>query len=253
MGLFDLPAPLFTEVDGVLGTFLPPLLRLLLWGILAGLLTMLAYRRLSNQDRIGELKAAQKERQKQIAEFDGEMEDLLPLIFGTLRLGFRQLGLAIGPALLATIPVLFLVAWVAGAFGYHQPEPGAPVTIEIEPAAGAVSFQPTATASRQDKGWQLSWPARGQTIDLQSGPTVLLTLPTDNPVPIIHQKQWWNTLFGNPIGYLPDAQDIEAIHIGLPAQEFISAGPGWIRGWMFSFFLTFLLASIAFKLALKID
>jgi len=60
MGLFDLPAPLFSAFDGVLGMALPPVLRLVIWGILAGWLTMVVYRRLSNQEKIGELKAQQK-------------------------------------------------------------------------------------------------------------------------------------------------------------------------------------------------
>ncbi len=124
MGLFDLPAPLFTTIDGVLGMALPPVARLVFWGILAGWLTMMVYRRLSNQEKIGELKAQQKGQQKKIAEFDGEFEELMPLIRHTLALGFKQLGLALGPALLSTVPVLFLIVWVAGAFGNEAPAAG---------------------------------------------------------------------------------------------------------------------------------
>ena len=80
MGLFDLPGPLFGLIDHFLAMALPAVVRLGLWGVLAGWLTMMVYRRLSNQDKIQALKAEQKFQQKEISEFDGEMRDLFPLI-----------------------------------------------------------------------------------------------------------------------------------------------------------------------------
>lgn len=253
MGLFDLPAPLFGAVDGILGLALPPFIRLALWGVLAGWLTMVAYRHLSNQERIGELKRAQKDRQRQIAEFDGEMDELLPLIFGTLRLGFRQLGLAIGPALLATIPVLFLVAWVAGGFGYIKPPTRSVVEITFVPEDAQLAVQPSSAATAVESGWQVEWPPAETPVILSSGGTAFLALPTKQAVPVIHKKQWWNVLFANPIGYLPDELALEQVDIGLTPQQFIPFGPGWLRGWMFLFFFVFLLSSVAFKFILKID
>lgn len=57
----------------------------------------------------------------------------------------------------------------------------------------------------------------------------------------------------NPLGYLPQDSSVEMIHIGLPARQYLDFGPDWMRGWMFSFFITFLVSSVAFKLLLKID
>jgi len=253
MGLFDLPAPIFGAVDGILGLAFPPAIRLVLWGVLAGWLTMVAYRRLSNQERIGALKREQKERQREIAEFDGEMDELLPLIFGTLRLGFRQLGLAIGPALLATVPVLFLVAWVAGAFGYIAPQTRSVVEITTVPEAAQLAWQPSSAATATDSGWRVEWPPGETPVIISHDNVAFLALPTREPVPVIHKKQWWNLLFGNPIGYLPDDLALEQVDIGLPPQQFLPFGPGWLRGWMFLFFSVFLLASVAFKLILRID
>lgn len=253
MGLFDLPAPLFAAVDHVLGLVLPSFLRLGLWGIFAGWLTMMAYRKLSNQEEIGKLKAEQKIQQQKIVGFDGEFNGLLPLIRHTLSLGFRQLGLAIGPALLATIPVLFLVAWVAGQFGYETPAPGNVLNVTTTPIAADIDWQPVSAVKPEEDGWQLTWPDPGDTVSLRSGDQELLTLPTERNVPVIHKKQWWNCLFANPIGYVPEHLPIDQLHIALPEQKFMKFGPGWMQGWMFTFFLCFLLASIAFKLLLKID
>jgi hypothetical protein len=253
LGLLDLPAPILDAIDGALGFALPPLLRLLLWGVVAGWLTMLLYRRLSNQERIGRLKAEQKAQQKLIAEFDGEFSDLMPLIRKTLGTGFRQLGLAIGPALLATVPVLFLVVWVAGEFAYELPAPGAAIRFEAEPAAGDIAFEPPAAAVAAEGGWTVAWPDADAEVLLTGGERILLRLPLQEPVPVIHDRRWWNFLMANPLGYLPDDLAARAVHIGLPERRYLSFGPDWLRGWMFSFFLPFLLSSVAFKFVLKVD
>ena len=252
MGLFDLPAPLFGAIDQFL-SFLPSALRLALWGVLAGWLTMVVYRRLSNQHRIGELKAEQKQQQKLINDFDGEFNELLPLIRSTLGLGFKQLGLSLGPALLATIPVLFLVAWVAGQFGYQLPATGETVAITTEPPGGSLQFSPGSQALATEDGWQLPWPAADRPVSISLDNVTLMTLPPAKAVPLVHKKQWWNLLFANPLGYLEDGAPIEVLQAALPAQQFIAAGPGWVRGWMFLFFGVFLLSSVAFKFLLKID
>lgn len=253
MGLLDLPGPILGAIDDVLGVVLPPLLRLLLWGVVAGWLTMLLYRKFSNQEKIGQLKAEQKVQQKLIAEFDGEFGDLMPLIRKTLGTGFRQLGLAIGPALLATIPVLFLVVWVAGEFAYELPAPGAQIRFEAEPAAADIAFEPPPAAVADESGWTVTWPEADAEVLMTGGERILLRLPLQEPVPVIHDRRWWNLLMANPLGYLPDDLAARAVHIGLPERRYIGFGPEWLRGWMFPFFMTFLLASVAFKFLLKID
>ena len=253
MGLFDLPAPLFAAMDSVLGMALPPALRLVIWGILAGWLTMIVYRRLSNQEKISELKAQQKVQQKKIAEFDGEFENLMPLIRHTLALGFRQLGLALGPALLSTVPVLFLIVWVAGAFDNEAPIAGSLVHFSAEPTNDNIHWSSITAIKVVEDGWQATWPDKGQTLTMSDGRQALVTLPLDVNISVIHKKKWWNHLLANPIGYLPSNGKTDIIHIDLPEQVIIGFGPRWIRGWMFTFFLAFLLSSLGFKFLLRID
>jgi len=252
VGLFDLPAPLFSVIDGGLDVFLPAVIRLILWGILAGWISMLVYRWLSNQEKIAAFKALQQQQQKQIAEFDGEFAELLPLIRRTLGLGFRQLGLALGPALLATLPALFIIVWVAGAFGYHAPLVGEDISLRAEPAAGVLIWSSPAQARVTDNGWIVTWPADGQTLTLGDGQRPLLKLPLEQAVPVIHKKRWWNLLMANPLGYLPPEGPTDVIHIDLPEQRMLGWGPAWMRGWMFSFFTAFLLSSLAFKRLLRL-
>lgn len=256
MGFFDLPAPLFGAIDELLSLALPGIVRLVLWGVLAGWLTMVVYRRLSNQEKIQELKVEQKKQQKIISGFDGEFNELFPVIRHTLGLGMRQLGLSLGPALLATIPILFIVVWVAGDFGNEQPSTGTPVSIDINPEQATVNrfdWSSPDVALKTETGWVLDWPSIEQPVSFLQDGQSLFELPFEHSIPVIHKHQWWNWLMANPVGYLPDDALLESIDIGLPEQQFLVFGPGWLRGWMFSFFISFLLSSIGFKLALKID
>lgn len=253
MGLFDLPAPLFGLIDGVLAMALSPLLRLVIWGVLAGWITMLVYRLLSKQERISALKALQKNQQKAIAEFDGEFAQLLPLIRQTLGLGFKQLGLTLGPALLATVPVLFVLIWVAGEFGHTRPAAGSEVVLSVEPANSDIHWSPASSARADESGWVVRWPAQGQSLTMSDSHQPLLALPLKNDIPIIHKKRWWNLLVANPLGYLPEEGAVDIVHIGLPEAVIIAAGPAWVRGWMFSFFLAFIVSSIGFKFLLRLD
>lgn len=252
MGLFDLPAPLFSVIDDVLATLAPPALRLLMWGILAGWVSMLLYRYLSNQEKIAVLKARQQRQQKQIAGFDGEFAELLPLIRGTLALGFRQLGLALGPALLASLPALCIIIWVAGAFGYRAPLAGEEIALRAEPAAGGLQWSAPEQARAAGDGWIVNWPAEGQSLVLHDGSQALLALPLGHAVPVIHKERWWNLLMANPLGYLPQDGQADVIHIELPEQAVLGFGPGWMRGWMFVFFAAFLLSSLVFKRLLRL-
>lgn len=258
MGFFDLPAPLFAGIDGVLAMLMPAMLRLVIWGIFAGWLTMIVYRRFSNQEKIGTLKTLQKQRQKDITQFDGEFAELLPIIRHTLALGFRQLGLALGPALLATVPVFFIVIWVAGEYGYVTPAAGSEVFLSIEPAGSEVHWSSTTQVGINAGGWVINWPAQGQSLTMHEGMTgegqpPLLVLPLERAIPIIHKKRWWNWLMANPLGYLPENGNTDVIQIDLPEAVIIDSGPAWIRGWMFSFFMAFLLSSIGLKLLLRLD
>ncbi|HKJ17978.1 MAG TPA: hypothetical protein VJ984_11545 [Xanthomonadales bacterium] len=253
MGLFDLPAPLLAAADQVLASVLPVSVRLVLWGILCGWLTMLIYRRLSNQDSISELKSRQKEQQEAISRFDGDFSELMPLIRQTFSLGFRQLGLSIGPALLATIPILFIVAWVATAFIYVSPEPGAEINVVADPTTGQLTWSDGAQATTLETGWKITWPTDDETISLVFDSETQLDLSSEELHGVIHKRKWWNWLLANPAGYIPDDSQVDDVTIELPTMQFLSFGPGWMRGSLFVFFSAFLMASVAFKFLLKID
>ena len=157
------------------------------------------------------------------------------------------------PDRLASLPVLFLVAWVAGAFGYGLPAAGQTITISTSPSDAAVHWQPAATARQAGSNWEFIWPGPESPTSIRFEGSVLVQFPLDYAVPIVHKKQWWNVLFANPLGYLPDNLPLDKVDIALEPQRFMPLGPDWVRGWMFLFFSVFLFSSLAFKFVLKID
>ncbi|MFW6202036.1 MAG: hypothetical protein ACOC8B_05630, partial [Gemmatimonadota bacterium] len=75
----------------------------------------------------------------------------------------------------------------------------------------------------------------------------LTAIPLAAPVEVVHKRRWWNLLFGNPAGYLPDGQPVEAVTVDLPARDLVGIGPDWLRGWEPAFFVALLVVSISLK------
>ena len=257
MGFFDLPYPLFAWLDAAIA-FMPAWVRLVLWGLVAGAVTMGLFRVLSRQERIAEIKKAIKARQREMSDFDGEMSELLPLVGGTLALAFRQFGLALGPALVASIPAIFILVSLSHLYSRDWPAASEPVAVTItdpgEPPAG-LAWQPADAVIRttREGDWSIAWPAEGETVTLNINDAPVLTLPLSHPVGLIHDRRWWNTLTGNPAGYLDAELPVNAITLGLPAPQVLPAGPGWMRGWLFTFFFAFFVFSVVFKFVWRIQ
>jgi hypothetical protein len=245
VGLLDLPAPLFAALDDLLSGLAPPTLRLALWGVIAAALSMGAYWLLSPQQRIAEAKADALAARRALDAYDGEFAEAWPLMGRVLRTALRQLGLVTSPAVLGSLPVLALLAWLSTTYGHAFPPDGADIPVRTTPAAGDVQVQPVEADAAAGAGRQiLVLDARGNVVE-----RFLLSAP----VPTIHKRQWWNALIGNPIGYLPDGGPLEWIELGLPQREYLPLGPAWLRAWYVVFFGVLLAASLAIKAAARIE
>lgn len=251
MGLFDLPAPLLVWLDQAALGALPSALRVAVWGVIGGALSMGLYRLISPQARIAGLKQAALAARRKMATYDGEFSGLGPLAFESLGLSFRHVGSVLLPAVIASLPVLCLLAWLSNSYGYAMPSAGETVAVVVEPEA-TVAWQSETGAANQDTG-AVPWPADDQTAEmLDEGARALVALPLAAPVPVIHKQQWWNYLLGNPIGYLPDDSPVEKVTIALPPRPLIAVEPAWLGGWEMIFLSVLLLTSIAIKVAFRI-
>jgi predicted AlkP superfamily phosphohydrolase/phosphomutase len=252
-GVFDLASPVFSRIDGLMSGWLPELARLSLWGLLAAFASMGLYRLTSNQSQLAANKEETAALQKKLADFDGPLSELWPLLGRNFALAGRRLWLSLAPALIASVPVIFIIAWVANAFDAHWPAVGDPVEVEAIPSEGhqlpPLRWRGEGEVLEQRGGaWTVGWPAAARPLQLlDSDGTVLLSLPTAAPVGGVHQRRWWNVLVGNPAGYLPGPGDVDALELGLPRSEFLPFGPEWLRGWIAYFFGIVVVLSLVLK------
>jgi hypothetical protein len=234
MGLLDLPAPLFSWLDAVLTMIAPPFARLLLWAAAGALISMELYRLVSPQERIATVKSALEQVRRTVNDFDGPFEEAWPHIRHMLWLAVRRVLLVLPATLLASLPLLVVIVWLDTHYGGMFPPPGASAAVHV------------------GEGFQGRWidegngsPPRAEVLDPVGAR--IAEVPMAAPVSVVHKRQWWNALIGNPAGYLSDETPLDRIEIALPRQQLISFGPDWLRGWEPVFFV----ALLAFALALK--
>lgn len=245
MGFFDLPAPLFAWVDQVMSAFASPTLRLIFWGLVGAVLSMGLYWMFSPQGKLSDIKARALAARRDLNAFDGDFEDAWPLMRSMLGLSLRQLAMTTLPALLASIPVLALIVWLGTAYGYRLPTEGGVIGVQATPDVEASAELRTADNASPENPPRL--------VVTGTAGEVISDISLAAPVPTIHKKQWWNTLIGNPLGYLPDDSEIEAIAFDLPEKEYLGFGPGWLRPWYVLFFTILVLGSLAIKMLWRIE
>jgi len=250
MGLFDLPAPLYSAIDGLLG-FLPMLPRLLLWSIVTGILSMVLYWLCSAQGKVEAAKLRAIAGRNAMSSYEGtEFDEMWPLAKESLAASGKHFLIVLVPAVLSSLPALTLIVWVSNHFSYTLPAAGTEILVQSTPAMSLTGLAP---ASEQANSYTLVWPDSATPLTVFSTTNEsLVTLPLAAPVPVVHQRLWWNSLIGNPNGYLPAASSVQEIRFGLPPVEYLAFGPGWARGWELSYFLLLILCSLGIKVAFKI-
>ena len=249
MGVIDLPAPLFDAIEGAID-FLPTLLRLCLWSIVAGIASMLLYGAMSPQKRIAAVKVDLKAAQAEMTAADESFAELMDLTKKSLTLSFKHLGLVFGPALISAIPMICIMAWASNQYGYNFPAAGDSVAVTTIPeeAVRDITWRGTDAPSLENNAWTVTWPGDAGLVEaVTADGGELLALPLQAPVPTVHKKVWWNSLLGNPAGYLADDSPVEVVFLELPSQGHLPFGPGWLGHWL----TVFLVASVAAALITK--
>lgn len=261
-GLLDWPGVVFGLINRPLVAVLPEPVVLAFWALVSAWLTMWIYRRFSNQEEMAALKPRIKAVQKKLSNYDGEFSGLLPLIRDNFSLSGRQIMLALGPALLAGIPVLFVLVWISNAYGVTMPAAGSSIEVRAVPAESistrgwqwyGTAAEAMAGTDQPDRAWRLSWPGPDASAMLiaERGQEIL-ELPPEHPAPVVHQRRWWNALIGNPAGYLDPENPAEAVYLDLPKKQMLPIGPAWMRGWEFLYFVLLILGSLGLKLIWRI-
>lgn len=251
-GLFDLPGPALLWLDSHL-LLLPDLARILIWAALGSAASMALYAVLSPQRRLVAIKARIRESQARVQAYSGDFQGALPLLRSQIALSLRHVGLTLLPAVAGSLPVLFLIPWLALRFGWALPAPGTPVTVTARPAREGLSWHPSLPAAALPGNWQVAWPRPDDLTSLRTADgTVLLQLPLTQPTPVITKRRWWHLLFGERAGYLPGDAPVESVELGLPRKTVVAGVPSWLAGWEAPFFGGMLLFSVAIKMRFRV-
>ncbi|MDP6436560.1 MAG: hypothetical protein QF790_01960 [Gammaproteobacteria bacterium] len=240
MGFLDIPAPVFSAIDGALG-ILPAYLRLILWAVVTAVISMFLYWLCSAQDKVGRAKERAVTARKNMAAYDGhEFDEMWPLAKESLAASGKHFVIVLGPALLSSVPALMLIIWVSNHYSYALPEAGTTIALEATPGNSLALTQ-------------IEWPDADKPVDVQDNDAkTLLTLPLAAAVPVIHKKAWWNSLIGNPNGYLDETASADEVRFDLPRLTYLDFGPGWTRTWELSYFLMLIICSLGIKVAFRI-
>jgi len=248
MGLFDIPAPLYTAIDSLID-FIPLYGRLLIWAGVTGVVSMLLYWLCSAQDTVEAAKQRAITARRAMAGYEGtEFDEMWPLAKESLAASGKHFLIVLLPAIISSLPALTLIIWVSGNFSYTLPQTGQRIQVQSTPAASLAALP-----RDLDGGYLIDWPAIDNPVAVNSLESeTLFALPLAYTVPVVHQKLWWNSLIGNPNGYIPTGASVQEVSFTLPRIEDLHIGPGWIRTWEFSYFTLLIICSIAIKVAFRI-
>ncbi|HMA14852.1 MAG: hypothetical protein ACM35H_11775 [Bacteroidota bacterium] len=248
MGLFDLAGPALTWLDRALAAAVPDAGRLVLWGLFAAAVSMALYAVLSPQHRLRRVREDAVAARHALDQHEGSFEEARPLMARMFATSMKQLGLVLMPAVVASLPMLFMLTWLYGAFSYTLPDQPGAVDLRTAPTGYEASIRPSQLASSAPVAV-----AGAPTLVVQDGRgRVVDERPLSAPVTTLHKERWWNVLIANPIGYLADDSPLELVEIDLPRREVLSVGPWWMRTWEFVFFTTLVAASLAIKLLFRL-
>jgi len=243
-GLLDAPGLLLHAIDYGLHSFVPLWLTLVIWALVSAYASIWVYRRYSNQKLIASLQPDIQRAQQRLLAYRGPLVLAWPILARRFALAWVTLG----PALLAALPVVLIVIWVARDYGHTQPAAGSRVAVSIHGFSGAAEFLSWVGAAAEPVPgesfhWILAWPANGGRAALLSvRGDLIASLPTQSPVRHLSKWHWWNFWIANPAGYLDPGALAESICIDVPAKAILPIGPGWMRGWALTYFLIVLSA-----------
>ena len=140
--LFDSLNPVLALVDRLLaGLSLAPVWRIAVFAALGSLVSMLLFKKLSNQAELAKLKQEISQVQKDLVRSSDENGSLGKVLRRNLGLSGRQLWLSFWPALVASIPILFLLVFCSNQFGTEAMDSGARVyvmPVELDGSPGAM-------------------------------------------------------------------------------------------------------------------
>ena len=246
--------PLFNAVDAILSNIIPLSLRICFYGLIAGVLTISIYVRVSPQKSISSLKQHSRKLRQKMKNPEMEFKAFYLLAMDNLKISSKVLIIIIGPALISAIPVLILSAWIHTYYGYNvwqhlakdflkKPNSGYDIQLVVRNKDN-IQFGKSTDINLDD--------IRNMTI-LINGNSIYAGDPLRPPTPVLYKRKWWNFFIGNAGGYLSKNSPIDNIHLNIQRKVIIGWMPKWVSGWEFPFFMSLLVSTLIIKRKLKIQ
>jgi hypothetical protein len=243
----------FLAIDESVLSPLPVVARLVVWGVVAGILTMATYALLAPQGKIKETRQIMKGHDRMAALKSEDIKEVLSASWQQLRLSFRVLRMMFGASMISGFPVLFILFCVDFQYGYQTPSPGDLVPV----SALTATEQPTAMYQGDGTavGTDIGWPAPETPLTLAAADkTTVFSGPLNKAgLGVLHQHRWWNYILGNPAGYLADGGQVDYVAFTHQRQVIIAALPDWLAGWELPFFLILVVTSLSIKAIFRIQ
>lgn len=250
-GIINLFFPFLNFFDDVLTMVnLNLFLRILLWGVISGVIATWLYVLVSDQSVLRNQKHSLKVLRAHLANAqDGEFDEILNLSLKNLKQSLLLLKMVLWPTLVSSTPVLVIILWLSAFHSYRLPSHDI-LSIELLSPIGQIEVMPPESIVKRDgRVVNLSIDNSSSIRFYDDNGVVYEGIPASPPIPFVYPWHWWNIVLGNEAGYLRSGSQLEAIHFQYEPKVLLSGVPEWISNWQFPYILG--LTSTAFGLRLK--
>jgi hypothetical protein len=245
--------PLYHWIDSGLAAVLPLAVRLVIWGGLAGAVSMTLYALVSPQQSITCVKEQLKALRVKSRDDSLEFSEFMALSRQNLKSSFYLLFLTVFPALLSALPVLITASWIHTEHGHRLPlaadaQKLEAVTPEVEvrfPGIDADSLHSKTMGDGSTVVYGLQLMMDSTTIYRQESFTP--------PVPVVSKKAWHHVVWSSPVGYLDDDAPVDEVELTVPKRQVLPWMPDWGAGWEVPFFVGVLATALSIKLIFRIE
>lgn len=246
--------PVLNAVDGWLDALFPFIFRLMLWGALAGTLSIMIYAKLSPQASIKRLKKKIRGLQREMLGLDIEFANFMRLSTENLKTSLKLFTVVLGPGLVSVLPVLILAVWLHACLAYEVPEvPGDLVATSVDENIDLrLVAHNDPNRLYQDEILEHNSASSPAVVVMADDKIVYSGDPLTPPTRVIHKRRWWSVLLDNPAGYVVEDAPVDSIKLNVSRRQAVKWGPDWARGWEFTFFMFVFIAALGIKLVFRI-
>ncbi|MFQ5474488.1 MAG: EMC3/TMCO1 family protein [Candidatus Nanoarchaeia archaeon] len=242
-------------LDPVLLPFLklPPILAIILLSLMISLLMVIAYKLLTNQAKMKELKDKQKDFQKRMKAQKKDPQKLMKMQKEAMVVNLEYMKHSMKPTLFTFIPIIIIFGWMSAHLAFAPIIPGETFTTSVvlqEGTSGIAELtvpdgveivgEPAKTITGNVVEWQLKGDAGNYLLDYKINDQIY------SKELLITDEQRYTT----PVSEIGKG-GVESITIGNQKLEVLNI-LGWKLGWLGTYFILALVFSMSLRKLMKV-